>query len=190
MAMAFAEILNEEALELEAAGCDVIQFDEPAFNVFMEDVKDWGIAALDRAARGLKCATAVHICYGYGIEANIQWKQTLGSEWRQYEEIFPAINGSSIGQVSLECANSRVPVSLIGLLPDKQLLVGAIDVATDRIETPEQVASVIAEALKHADAERIQPCTNCGLAPLSRAVAEGKLAALGAGAALARKRQG
>lgn len=190
MAMAFAEILNEEALELEAAGCDVIQFDEPAFNVFMEDVKDWGIAALDRAARGLKCATAVHICYGYGIEANIQWKQTLGSEWRQYEEIFPAINGSLIGQVSLECANSRVPVSLIGLLPDKQLLVGAIDVATDRIETPEQVASVIAEALKHADAERIQPCTNCGLAPLSRAVAEGKLAALGAGAALARKRHG
>lgn len=190
MAMAFAEILNEEALELEAAGCDVIQFDEPAFNVFMEDVKDWGIAALDRAARGLKCATAVHICYGYGIEANIQWKQTLGSEWRQYEEIFPAINGSSIGQVSLECANSRVPVSLIGLLPDKQLLVGAIDVATDRIETPEQVASVIAEALKHADAERIQPCTNCGLAPLSRVVAEGKLAALGAGAALARKRHG
>ena len=190
MAMAFAEILNEEALELEAAGCDVIQFDEPAFNVFMEDVKDWGIAALDRAARGLKCATAVHICYGYGIEANIQWKQTLGSEWRQYEEIFPAINASSIGQVSLECANSRVPVSLIGLLPDKQLLVGAIDVATDRIETPEQVASVIAEALKHADAERIQPCTNCGLAPLSRAVAEGKLAALGAGAALARKRHG
>ncbi|MBN9037330.1 MAG: methionine synthase [Rhizobiales bacterium] len=190
MAMAFAEILNEEALELEAAGCDVIQFDEPAFNVFMEDVKDWGIAALDRAARGLKCATAVHICYGYGIEANIQWKQTLGSEWRQYEEIFPAINASAIGQVSLECANSRVPVSLIGLLPDKQLLVGAIDVATDRIETPEQVASVIAEALKHADAERIQPCTNCGLAPLSRAVAEGKLAALGAGAALARKRHG
>lgn len=190
MAMAFAEILNEEALELEAAGCDVIQFDEPAFNVFMEDVKDWGIAALDRAARGLKCATAVHICYGYGIEANIQWKQTLGSEWRQYEEIFPAINASAIRQVSLECANSRVPVSLIGLLPDKQLLVGAIDVATDRIETPEQVASVIAEALKHADAERIQPCTNCGLAPLSRAVAEGKLAALGAGAALARKRHG
>ena len=190
MAMAFAEILNEEALELEAAGCDVIQFDEPAFNVFMEDVKDWGIAALDRAARGLKCATAVHICYGYGIEANIQWKQTLGSEWRQYEEIFPAINASSIGQVSLECANSRVPVSLIGLLPDKQLLVGAIDVATDRIETPEQVAAVIVEALKHADAERIQPCTNCGLAPLSRAVAEGKLAALGAGAALARKRHG
>jgi 5-methyltetrahydropteroyltriglutamate--homocysteine methyltransferase len=188
MAMAFAEVLNEEALELEAAGCDVIQFDEPAFNVFMEDVREWGIAALERAARGLKCATAVHICYGYGIEANIQWKQTLGSEWRQYEETFPAINASKIQQVSLECANSHVPVSLISLLPDKVLLLGAIDVATDRIETPEQVAATITSALEYADAERIQPCTNCGLAPLSRQVAEGKLKALGAGAELARKR--
>lgn len=188
MAMAFAEILNEEALELEAEGVDVIQFDEPAFNVFMDDVNDWGIAALERAARGLKCATAVHICYGYGIDANVQWKKTLGSEWRQYEAIFPALNASSIQQVSLECANSRVPISLISLLADKQLLVGCIDVASTEVETPEQVAAVIAEALKHADADRIQPCTNCGLAPLSRAVAVGKLRALGAGAALAASR--
>jgi 5-methyltetrahydropteroyltriglutamate--homocysteine methyltransferase len=189
MAMAFAEILNEEALELEAAGVDVIQFDEPAFNVFMDEVNEWGIAALERAARGLRCATAVHICYGYGIEANLKWKETLGSEWRQYEAIFPAINASSIRQVSLECANSRVPISLISLLPDKELLVGVIDVASDVVETPEQVAATIAEALGYADAERIQPCTNCGMAPLSRAVAAGKLRALGAGAALARNLQ-
>jgi 5-methyltetrahydropteroyltriglutamate--homocysteine methyltransferase len=188
MAMAFAEILNEEALELEAVGVDVVQFDEPAFNVFMDDVNEWGIAALERAARGLKCTTAVHICYGYGIEANLKWKETLGSEWRQYEAIFPAINRSSIGQVSLECANSHVPISLIGLLPDKVLLVGAIDVASNSIETPEQVAATIAEALNHADAERIQPCTNCGMAPLSRATAAGKLDALGRGAELARRR--
>lgn len=190
MAMAFAEILNEEALELEAAGCDVIQFDEPAFNVFMDDVQEWGIAALERAAQGLKCKTAVHICYGYGIEANIEWKKTLGDEWRQYEQIFPAINASRIDQVSLECANSHVPISLIELLVDKEILVGAIDVASAEVETPEQVAAVIESALGHADAERIQPCTNCGLAPLSRAVAEGKLMALGAGAELARKRFG
>lgn len=188
MAMAFAEVLNDEALELEAAGCDVIQFDEPAFNVFMEDVKEWGVAALERAARGLKCTTAVHICYGYGIEANIQWKQTLGSEWRQYEEIFPALNASSIEQVSLECANSHVPISLISLLPDKVLLIGAIDVASNEIETPEQVAATITSALEYADAERIQPCTNCGMAPLAREVAVGKLKALGAGAEFARKR--
>jgi 5-methyltetrahydropteroyltriglutamate--homocysteine methyltransferase len=188
MAMAFAEVLNEEALELEAAGCDVIQFDEPAFNVFTDDVSEWGIAALERAARGLKCTTAVHICYGYGIDANIQWKKTLGDEWRQYEAIFPAINASRIDQVSLECAASRVPISLISLLPDKVLLVGAIDVASTAVETPEQVAAVIAEALKHADAGRIQPCTNCGMAPLSQDTAAGKLRALGAGAELAHKR--
>ena len=187
MAMAFAEILNEEALELETEGVDTIQFDEPAFNVFTDDVKEWGIDALERAARGLKCTTAVHICYGYGIEANLKWKETLGAEWRQYEEIFPAINASSIKQVSLECANSRVPISLIALLADKDLLVGVIDVASNRIETPEQITGTIGEALKHADAARIFPCTNCGMAPLSREVAAAKLRALGAGAALARQ---
>jgi 5-methyltetrahydropteroyltriglutamate--homocysteine methyltransferase len=187
MAMAFAELLNEEARELEAAGVDVVQFDEPAFNVFMHDVKEWGIAALERAARGLKCKTAVHICYGYGIEANIKWKETLGSEWRQYEEIFPAINRSRINQVSLECAGSKVPISLIAHLEDKEILVGAINVATSSVETPEQVAGTIREALRYADAERIQACTNCGMAPLPRAVAAAKLAALGAGAALMRK---
>jgi 5-methyltetrahydropteroyltriglutamate--homocysteine methyltransferase len=156
--------------------------------VFTDAVSEWGIAALERAARGLKCTTAVHICYGYGIEANIRWKETLGSEWRQYEAIFPAINASKVGQVSLECAASHVPISLISLLPDKELLIGAIDVASKTVETPEQVAAVISEALKHADAERIRPCTNCGMAPLSRDVAAGKLRALGAGAEIARKR--
>jgi 5-methyltetrahydropteroyltriglutamate--homocysteine methyltransferase len=188
MAMAFAELLNQEARELEAAGADVIQFDEPAFNAFMDDVNEWGVAALERAAAGLKCKTAVHICYGYGIKANIDWKETLGSEWRQYEQIFPAINASRIGQVSLECANSRVPASLMGLLKDKEVMVGVIDVATKTVETPEQVAAIIAGALQFVDAERLLPCTNCGMAPLPREVAVGKLRALGAGAALARKR--
>lgn len=188
MAMAFAEILNAEALELQAAGVDVIQFDEPAFNVFMADVKDWGVAALDRAIEGLTCETAVHICYGYGIQANIDWKNTLGQEWRQYEEVFPALNNSNIGQVSLECINSHVPMHLISLLPDKDVLVGSIDVATDEIETPEAVAEVIVEATQHVDPSRIQPCTNCGMAPLSRDVAAGKLRALAEGAALARQR--
>ena len=186
MAMAFARVLNEEARELEAAGVDVIQFDEPAFNVFMDDVKDWGIAALEAAAAGLACKTAVHICYGYGIEANIKWKETLGGEWRQYEEIFPAINKSRIGQVSLECQGSKVPISLIRHLPDKEILVGAIDVATRAVETPEQVAAVLREASQHADAARIQACTNCGLAPLPRQVAAAKLAALGAGTRMMR----
>jgi len=186
MAMALAELLNDEARELADLGVDVIQFDEPAFNVFMDDVREWGIAALERAAVGLKCKTAVHICYGYGIEANLQWKQTLGSEWRQYEETFPALNASRIDQVSLECAGSKVPMSLLSLLEDKELLVGAIDVATHEVESPEQVAATLRAAMQHADAARILPCTNCGMAPLPRAVAVGKLEALGAGTALLR----
>ena len=190
MAMAFARILNEEARELDALGVDVIQFDEPAFNVFMDDVKEWGIAALEAAAAGLKAKTAVHICYGYGIEANVKWKETLGAEWRQYEAIFPALNASAIEQVSLECAGSHVPISLISHLRDKDVLVGVIDVASNDIETPEAVAATIREAMKHVDAERIQPCTNCGMAPLSRQVAVGKLQALGAGAALMRRELG
>jgi len=188
MAMAFADLLNAEARELEALGVDTIQFDEPAFNAFLEDTVEWGVEALNRAARGLKCNTAVHICYGYGIKANIDWKKSLGSEWRQYEGIFPSLNTSDIGQVSLECANSHVPLELMGLLKDKDVLVGAIDVATDAVETPEQVAETIRAAAKFVDPERMLPCTNCGMAPLSRAVAVGKLRALGAGAELARKR--
>jgi len=187
MAMAFAELLNDEARELEAIGVDVIQFDEPAFNVFSNDVNEWGVAALERAAQGLKCKSAVHICYGYGIKANIDWKKTLGEEWRQYEDIFPALNASAIDQVSLECINSKVPLSLLGLLKDKEIMIGVIDVATNEVESAEEVAAVIRDTMKYVDAARMLPCTNCGMAPLPRDVAAGKLKALGQGAALVRK---
>jgi 5-methyltetrahydropteroyltriglutamate--homocysteine methyltransferase len=188
MAMAFAALLNEEARELQADGVDVIQFDEPAFNVFMDEVKEWGIAALHRAADGLTCTTAVHICYGYGIQANVDWKATLGGEWRQYEEIFPALAQSRIQQVSIECRNARVPMSLLSLLQGKDVLVGVIDVATDAVETPDDVVATIAEAMKHVPKARIFPCTNCGMAPMRRDIAMAKLQALGAGAKLARQR--
>ena len=186
MAMAFADILNAEARELEAAGVDVIQFDEPAFNVFMEDVKDWGIEALHRAREGLACKTAVHICYGYGIDENLRWKDTLGSEWRQYEEIFPALNASRIDQVSLECADSRVPLSLMGLLKDKDLLVGSVAVTADKVETPEEVAATIRAAMAYVAPERLYPCSNCGMVPIPYDVALGKVQSLAAGAALVR----
>jgi len=187
LAMAFAGILNQEARELEALGVDTVQFDEPAFNVYFDEVREWGVAALERARAGLKCKTAVHICYGYGIEANIVWKKSLGNEWRQYEQTFPLLAKSSIDQVSLECANSRVPIDLIALLEGKDVLVGAIDVATTRVESAEDVARVIRSALKFVPKERLFPCTNCGMVPLHRDVAAGKLAALGAGAALVRR---
>jgi 5-methyltetrahydropteroyltriglutamate--homocysteine methyltransferase len=183
-------VINEEARELVARGLDVLQLDEPAFNVYMDDVGAWGIEALHRAIDGLSCKTAVHICYGYGIKANTDWKATLGSEWRQYEQTFPALAASRIDQISIECANSHVPVSLLGLLKGKDVLVGVVDVATDTIETPEQVATTIRSALPYVPADRLYPCTNCGMVPLARDVARGKLRALAAGAAIVRRELG
>ncbi|MFL6691321.1 MAG: methionine synthase, partial [Ramlibacter sp.] len=188
LAFAFAELLNQEALALQADGVDIIQFDEPAFNVYMKDAAAWGVQALERAAQGLTCTTAVHICYGYGIQANVDWKKTLGEEWRQYEQIFPALAASSIRQVSLECYHSHVPPELMKLLAGKDVMVGVIDVASDVVETPEQVADTIGRALQFVPRERLIACTNCGLAPMDRDVALRKLEALAQGAELARKR--
>jgi 5-methyltetrahydropteroyltriglutamate--homocysteine methyltransferase len=182
MAFAFAELLNQEALALEADGIDIVQFDEPAFNVFMAEAADWGVAALERAKQGLKCKTAVHICYGYGIDANRQWKDTLGTEWRQYEKVFPALARSSIDQVSLECMHSHVPLDLIGLLEGKDVMVGVIDVANDAVETPDEVANTIGRALQFVARDKLVACTNCGMAPMKRATAEAKLRALVQGA--------
>jgi len=190
LALAFAELLNQEALALQADGVDIIQFDEPAFNVYMKDAADWGVQALERAAQGLSCTTAVHICYGYGIQANVDWKKTLGEEWRQYEAIFPALAKSSIDQVSLECYHSHVPPHLMQLLEGKDVMVGVIDVASDEVETPEQVAQTIATALQFVPKQRLIPCTNCGLAPMDREIAQRKLEALARGAELARRRHG
>jgi 5-methyltetrahydropteroyltriglutamate--homocysteine methyltransferase len=190
LALAFAGVLNEEARDLAALGVDVVQLDEPAFNVYMDEVRDWGIEALHRAVDGVSCTTAVHICYGYGIEANLAWKRGLGEEWRQYELTFPHLARSRIDQVSLECAGSRVPMSLLSLLEGKDVLAGCVDVASTRVETPQEVADVIRAALRHVPAERLQPCTNCGMAPLPRDVARAKLQALAAGAALVREELG
>ncbi|MBO1255067.1 methionine synthase [Alteromonas sp. 5E99-2] len=187
LAWEFAKILNQEAKELEAAGVDIIQFDEPAFNVFFEDVNDWGIRCLERAIEGLQCETAVHICYGYGIKANTDWKKTLGSEWRQYEDVFPKLQKSNIDIISLECHNSHVPIELLELIRGKKVMVGAIDVATNSIETPEEVAATLRKALEYVDADKLYPCTNCGMTPLPREVASAKLKALSAGAEIIRQ---
>ena len=187
LAWEFAKILNEEAKALQAVGVDIIQFDEPAFNVFFDEVNDWGIAALERAVEGLNCETAVHICYGYGIQANNDWKKTLGSEWRQYETLFPNLQKSNIDIISLECQNSHVPMDLIEIIRGKKVMVGAIDVATSNIETPEQVANTLRKALQFVDADKLYPSTNCGMTPLSRHVAKEKMRALSAGASIVRQ---
>ncbi|MDO8979931.1 MAG: methionine synthase [Afipia sp.] len=190
MAFAFADLLNAEAKALQADGVDMIQFDEPAFNVFMDEVNDWGIEALTRAAQGLTCQTAVHICYGYGIKANTDWKESLGAEWRQYEQIFPAIDASPIQQVAIECRNSHVPLELLALLKGKIVQAGVIDVASDTVETPDDVVKTIEAVMKFVPKENIVATTNCGMAPMRRDIAEAKLRALGAGAKLARQKLG
>ena len=190
MAMAFAELLNQEALALQADGVDIIQFDEPAFNVYMEEAADWGVAALERACQGLTCTTAVHICYGYGIEANNKWKETLGHEWRQYEKVFPALAQSSIDQVSLECMHSHVPMEMMKLLEGKDVMVGVIDVASETVETPEEIAETIGQALQYVPKHHLIACTNCGMAPMNRDIAEAKLKALAEGAKLASEKFG
>ncbi len=185
LGFAFAELLNQEALALQADGVDIIQFDEPAFNVYLDEVADWGIRALERAALGLTCTTAVHICYGYGIQANLDWKKTLGDQWRQYEKVFPVLARSSIDQVSLECLHSHVPPDLMSLLAGKDVMVGVIDVASDAVESPETVAETITNALRFVPRDRLIACTNCGMAPMDRAIALAKIEALVKGAALA-----
>ena len=190
MAMAFAALLNEEARGLAADGVDVIQFDEPAFNVYMDEAAGWGIEALHRAIDGVAATSVVHICYGYGIPANIAWKATLGGEWRQYEKFFPALARSRIDQVSVECINSHVPLSVLKLLDGKDVQIGAIDVATDDVESPEQVAAVIGQVAEYVPKEKIIAGTNCGMAPMHRDIAVKKLEALAKGAALAREKFG
>ena len=132
LAWAFAEILNEEARAIAAAGVDVIQFDEPAFNVYFDEVRDWGMAALERAAQGLPARPPSTSATATASRPTSTGRRRWATKWRQYEQTFPLLARSAIGQVSLECANSHVPLELIGLLAGKDVLVGAIDVATDR----------------------------------------------------------
>lgn len=184
LAMAFADALNAEAREIAAAGVDMIQFDEPAFNVFLDEVGEWGIPALERAIAGVEAVTAVHICYGYGVKANIDWKRGLGPEWRQYEVTFPLLASSTIDQISLEIAGSNVPLEVLDLIGDKSVQAGVIDVATDIVETPGDVAALLEQVAAHLPPDRIYPSTNCGMVPLTREIANAKMSALSEGTRL------
>lgn len=187
LAWRFAEVLNEEAKELEKAGVDYIQFDEPAFNVFFDEVRDWGIETLERATKNLRSKTVVHICYGYGIKANNDWKKTLGSEWRQYEKIFPLLNKSKIDQISLECMNSKVPLDLLSLLKNKKILAGVIDVATNKVETPKKIFELIKKITHFVKPKQLSCCTNCGMITLPPKIAQRKMESMVQGAKLAER---
>lgn len=186
LAMRFAELLNVEAKALADAGADIVQFDEPAFNVDTDAVAEWGIAALERAAAGVATQRAVHICYGYGVPTVVAWK-SKNQDWGHYGHTLPLLNQSTIDQVSVECAASGVDVSVIQHLSNKQVMLGVISVSTDDVESPELVAERIRAGLAYCDAERLMPCTDCGLVPRPRPVARAKMQALAAGTALIRR---
>ena len=187
LAWEFATILNQEAGEPEAAGADVIHFDEPAFKVFFDEVPDWGIAALERACEGLKAETVVQICFGYGIKANNDWKATRGAQWRHYEKSFPLLQVSSIDTVSLESHHSNAPLEVVEMVRGKRVMLGAIDVANDAVETAEEVSQTLRNAFEYVDADKLIASANCGMAPFRHEVALAKLSTLRAGAGILRE---
>jgi 5-methyltetrahydropteroyltriglutamate--homocysteine methyltransferase len=185
LAMRFAQILNAEARELASAGADVVQFDEPCFNIYLDEVEDWGIEALEQCMDGVAARKAVHICYGYGTPAVLAWK-TKNTDWGHYGVTLPLLARSNVDQVSVECAASGVDLSVLRELNGKDVLLGAINVGTEQVETADVVAARIRAALEHVPAERLFPCTDCGLVPRSREASRGKMRALAAGAAIVR----
>jgi 5-methyltetrahydropteroyltriglutamate--homocysteine methyltransferase len=185
LAMKFAAILNAEARELSAAGADVVQFDEPCFNIYLDEVEAWGIEALEACMDGVSATRAVHICYGYGTPTVLAWK-TKNTDWGHYGVTFPLLARSSVNQVSIECAASGVDLAVLRELEGKDVMFGAIDVGTEEVETAAVVAGRLRRALEHVPAERLFPCTDCGLVPRSREASRGKMRALAEGAAIVR----
>jgi len=180
LAMMFGDLLNREAKALAAAGADVIQFDEPCFNIYVDAVRDWGIAALERAMDGVKAKIAVHICYGYGTPLVIQWK-SQNRDWSHYGYTLPLLAKTRVDQVSIETAASGVDVGVIETLRGKDVLLGVVSCSSAAVETPAQVAERLRRALPYIAPEHLFGCTDCGLVPLATDVAADKLRALGAG---------
>jgi 5-methyltetrahydropteroyltriglutamate--homocysteine methyltransferase len=184
-----AAVLNQEARDLADAGCDIVQFDEPCFNIYLDEVEEWGIDVLERAAEGVAAKTAVHICYGYGVAHWVEWKAS-NTDWGQYERTLPLLRSSGIDQISVECAASGVDPSVLALAEGKDLMVGVIDCGSDAVETPEEVAARIRTAMEHVPPERLYPSTDCGLMPQPRPIALAKMKALAAGARMVREEIG
>lgn len=185
LAVELAKLLNDEAHELVEAGAAIVQFDEPCFNIYLDELEDWGIRALEQAAHGIRAKTAVHICYGYGTGIVLKWK-TTNTDWSHYWRSLPLLRTSTIDMISIELAASGVDPAVLAEARGKDLMVGVIDVGTEQIETPAIVAERIRRVLPYVDPERLYPSTDCGMIPRSRAAARGKMKSLAAGAALVR----
>jgi 5-methyltetrahydropteroyltriglutamate--homocysteine methyltransferase len=183
LAMVFADLLNREAKALAEAGAAVVQFDEPCFNIYLDQARDWGIAALERASAGVGTTTGVHICYGYGGSEVTDWK-AANRDWSHYEQSLALVARTDIDQVSIETAAVGVDIGVIELLRGKDVLLGLVNVGSETVETPEDIAVGLRRALGHVAPQRLFACTDCGLVLRSRAAAAAKMRALVAGATI------
>ena len=177
LALAYAQAVNAEVLDLFAAGADIVQLDEPWMQQYPDDARRYGLKALDRALFGATGATAVHLCFGYA--ALVRDKPAGYSFLAELE-------GSRVQQVSIETAQPKLDLNVLQALPSKTIILGVIDLADMAVETPKIVADRIRRALAYAPAERLVVAPDCGMKYLPRAVAFGKMQAMAEGAALVR----
>ena len=179
MVMDFAAAVNEEVRDLEAAGADVIQLDDPWLRNDPDAAKRIAVPALNRALQGLKVPTVVHLCFGYargGAEA-----EAVGYAF------LPQLADSTADQISIEAAQPKLDLGMLKELSGKTIMLGVIDLGDRTVETADKVAERIRAALEHVPAERLVPAPDCGMKYLSREIAYGKLLALAAGAAIVRR---
>jgi 5-methyltetrahydropteroyltriglutamate--homocysteine methyltransferase len=177
-ALDYAAAVNEEIRDLFAAGADVVQIDEPYMQARPDAAREYGLAAVNRALEGITGTTCVHLCFGY---AAIIHERPSGYSF------LPELAGCRCNQISIETAQSNLDCSVLAQLPGKQILLGVIDLADMTIETPETVAARIRRALPYVAPEQILVATDCGMKYLPRTVADGKMRAMVAGAAIVRR---
>ena len=179
MVMDLAAAVNEEAHDLQAAGADVIQLDEPWLRNDPEAAKRVAVKAINRALEGLSVPTVVHLCFGYAAVVNTE-KPTGYS-------FLPQLADTTAAQISIEAAQPKLDLGILADLAGKTIVLGVIDLGDPTIESPEQVAQRIRGALRHVPVERLIPAPECGMKYLARDIAFGKLAALSAGTAIVRR---
>jgi 5-methyltetrahydropteroyltriglutamate--homocysteine methyltransferase len=179
MALDYAAAVNEEILDLFAAGADIVQLDEPYMQARPEKARTYGLEVLERALEGVDVSrTCVHICFGY---AAIIHDRPAGYSF------LPELARCSASQISVETAQSKLDCSVLRELGDKTILVGVLDLSDDEVESPETVADRLRRALEHVPAERVVVAPDCGLKYLPRDVAFGKMRAMVEGARIVRQ---
>jgi 5-methyltetrahydropteroyltriglutamate--homocysteine methyltransferase len=178
LAMAFADVVNEELLDVEAAGADVVQLDEPWLRNDPDAARRFGVQAIDRALEGVRAATAVHLCFGYAA--------IVGADKPAAYAFLSGLADSRVDQISIEAAQPDVDVGVLRDLAGKTIILGVIDLGRVDVETPEEVADRIRRGLRYVTAERLVAAPDCGMKYLPRERAYGKLEALAKGAAIVR----